>query len=255
MTGVVALALDSWRLAWQSELSRRASFFAQLVLMVLNDLVWIVFWLLVFSHRESIRGWERDEVLVLYAIIATAYGLGLGLFYGPRRLGDRIRRRDLDPYLVQPRPVVLRVLFEKIHPPMLGDLAFGPLLFALAGPASIGAWLRFALVAVLAGSIVVAFVVAWESIAFWVEAGGEVATVAFTAMTVLSTYPAAIYAGMVKLVVFTVIPAAFIGSIPAELVLEPSWTLLGALAGAACVAWAVALTTFHAGLRRYMRSG
>ncbi len=254
MTGAIVVALESWRLAWLSELSRRASFWIQLVLMVVNDLVWIVFWLLVFSHRDSIRGWERDEVLVLYAIIATAFGLGVGLFYGTRRLGDRIRRRELDPYLVQPRPVVLRVLFEKIHPPMLGDVAFGPVLFALAGPATIAAWGRFVLVAVLAAAIVVAFVLAWESLSFWLESGREVAGVAFTSMIVLATYPAAIYSGVVKLVVFTALPAAFIGSIPAEVVLDPSWTLLGALAGAAAAAWAIALATFHAGLRRYLRS-
>jgi ABC-2 type transport system permease protein len=250
----VRVALTCWHLAWMSQLGRRLSFLLQMLFMVLNDSIWVVFWLLVFSHKSSIRGWERDEVLVLFSIITFSYGIGIGLFYGVRRLGRRIRDRDLDPWLAQPRPVLVRILFGKVHPPLLGDLAFGPILFVIAGAASFEAWPRYVAVALLAASIVVAFNVAWESAAFWSETGNEVAGVAFTAITVLSTYPAAIYTGVVKLVVFTVVPAAFIGSIPAEVVLDPSPRLVAGLVTAAVVSWIVALGVFHLGLRRYLRA-
>lgn len=253
MSGTFAVALAIWHLAWLSQVGRRLSFAIQMLFMCINDAVWVVFWLLVFSHRESIRGWERDEVLVLFAIVTTTYGIAIGLFYGVRRLGERVRHRDIDPWLVQPRPVVVRVLFSRIHPPLLGDLAFGPLLFAIAGPAGAGEWARYAGVCLLASAIVVAFVLTWESAAFWSETGSEVAGVAFTAITVLATYPAAIYSGVVKLVVFTVVPAAFIGSVPAEVVLDPSPRLVISLVAAAACSWIIALVVFHAGLRRYMR--
>ncbi len=254
MIGALQVAFTSWRLAWLSEISRRISFFVQMLFMCINDAVWVVFWLLVFSHRESIRGWERDEVLVLFSIVTATYGVGLGMFYGVRRLGDRIRARDLDPYLAQPRPVVLRVLFSRIHPPVLGDLVFGPVLFTIAtGGDDLGQWLRYGAVVLLAASVVVAFILTWECVAFWSESGGEIAGVAFTAITVLSTYPAAIYAGFVKVIVFTVVPAVFIGSVPAELVLDPSARLLAMLCGAALACWVVALAVFHLGLRRHLR--
>lgn len=252
MMGTARVALTSWRLAWLSEISRRLSFVIQLLFMCLNDATWVVFWLLVFSHRSDIRGWDREEVLVLFAIVTLSYGMALGMFYGVRRLGETIRKRDLDPLLVQPRPVVIRVLFSRINPPLLGDMAFGPVLFALTGPAGIGEWARYLCVSAVAASIVVAFLLAWESAAFWSETGGEVSGVAFTAITVLSTYPAAIYSGLVKLVVFTVIPAAFIGSVPAEVVIEPTLDQTLMLVAAALVAWVTALVVFHAGLRRYM---
>lgn len=253
--GTVAVALTSWRLAWLSELGRRFSFFIQLLFMCINDGIWVVFWLLVFSHRDSIRGWDQQAVLVLFAIVTCTYGVGIGLFYGVRRLGERIHGRDLDPLLVQPGPVVVRILFARIHPPLLGDLAFGPVLFALAtaGGAPASMWARYAAVVLLASVVVVAFNVAWESLAFWSEAGSEVAGVAFTAITVLGTYPAAIYSGIVKVIVFTVVPAAFIGTIPAQVVLDPSPALVLALLAAAVVSATVALLIFQAGLRRYMR--
>ncbi len=255
MIGTMQVALTSWRLAWLSEISRRISFLVQMLFMCINDAVWVVFWLLVFSHRESIRGWERDEVLVLFAIVTSTYGVGIGLFYGVRRLGDRIRDRDLDPYLAQPRPVLVRVLFSRIHPPLLGDFAFGPILFAIAtGGDDPMQWLRYVMVVMFAAAIVVAFILTWESVAFWAENGSEIAGVAFTAITVLSTYPSAIYAGVVKVIVFTVVPAVFIGSVPAEIVLEPTWRQLALLCGAAAGAWIVALGVFHKGLRRHLRA-
>ena len=254
MIGAAQTSLASWRLAWLSEIGKRTSFVIQMLFMCLNDLTWIVFWLLVFSHRESIRGWERSEVLVLFAIITCTYGIGIGLFYGIRRLGHKIRHGDLDPYLAQPTPVVLRVLFSKIHPPLLGDLAFGPILFAIAGPGGWDEWARYFAVCLLAAGILVAFILAWESAAFWSETGNEIAGVAFTAVTVLSTYPAAIYGGLVKLIVFTVVPAAFIGSVPAEVVLHPSIELVLSLVAAVLVAWVCALAVFHLGLRRYLRA-
>ena len=250
----IGVALTCWQLAWMSQLGRRLSFLLQMLFMVLNDSIWVVFWLLVFSHKESIRGWERDEVLVLFSIITFTYGIGIGLFYGVRRLGRRIQDRDLDPWLAQPRPVLVRVLFGKVHPPLLGDLAFGPILFVIAGASSFETWPRYVAVALLAASIVVAFNVAWESAAFWSETGNEVAGVAFTAITVLSTYPAAIYTGVVKLVVFTVVPAAFIGSVPAEVVLDPSPRLVAGLVAAAITSWVVALGVWHLGMRRYLRA-
>lgn len=253
MSGNVSVALASWRLAWLSEVGRRASFLIQMLFMCINDAIWVVFWLLVFSHRDDIRGWDQAEVLVLFSIVTASYGIALGMFYGVRRLGHRIRAGDIDPYLAQPRPVVLRVLFGKVHPPMLGDLAFGPVLFWLAGGAGIAGWAWYVIVSLLAASIVVAYILAWESLQFWTASGSEVAGVAFTAVTVLSTYPAAIYSGYLKLVVFTVVPAAFIGSVPAQVVLDPSVGLVAGLAGAAVAFWLAALGVFHAGLRHYMR--
>ena len=162
-----------------------------MLFMVINDLTWVVFWVIVFSHRESIRGWERADVFVLFAVITAVYGVGLGLFHGVRRLGERIRRGELDPFLAQPRPVLVRVLFGRIHPPLLGDLAFGPMIFLCSGLAGDPvAWLRYvARRARCFAAILLAFILVIESTAFWMAAGSEFADVAFTAITVLAIVP------------------------------------------------------------------
>ena len=54
-----------------------------------------------------------------------------------------------------------------------------------------------------------------------------------------------------QLVLFTVIPAAFVGPVPAELVHDFSWRTLAELLAAALVLVALAPTGFGRGLRRF----
>lgn len=57
--------------------------------------------------------------------------------------------------------------------------------------------------------------------------------------------------GSAKLVLFTVIPAAFVGAVPAELVRVFRWHTLVELLAAALVLMALAPAVFARGLRRY----
>ena len=66
-----------------------------------------------------------------------------------------------------------------------------------------------------------------------------------------SIYPRPLFAGFLKIVLFTLIPAGFIGYLPVELLRDFEWTgLLSAVLGAVGYA-ALALAVFAVGLRRY----
>ncbi len=243
-----------WRTAWLAAIERRASFMLQVAMMILNDTVWVVFWLLVFSHRRSIRGWDVHEVLVLMAVMVGAFGLGLGACHGTRRLGREIRSGGVDSLLAQPQPVLLRIMSARIHPPFLGDALFAPVLFILSGLASLQTWGWFLLAVLCGAAMLVGYVVLLESLSFWTRAGDEISTAGFGAMTVLGMYPADVYAPGVKILAFTLLPAAFVSTVPSHMILEGSWTLLGVLALAAVIVWVLAVTAFNAGLRRHMHA-
>ena len=70
-------------------------------------------------------------------------------------------------------------------------------------------------------------------------------------MILLGSYPVDVFAGMAKVVLYSVVPAAFVSSVPAKLI--DSFDI-GALAWLAIVASVFAIAgwmTFTAGLRRY----
>ena len=54
--------------------------------MMINDFVWVVFWVLFFDRVGTLGGWDRDSILLLQAVLTTAGGLSLGLFANARRI-------------------------------------------------------------------------------------------------------------------------------------------------------------------------
>ncbi len=60
---------------------------AQMAVMAINDLAWVVFWVLFFDRVGTLGGWDRDSILLLQAVLTTAGGLSLGLFSNARRIG------------------------------------------------------------------------------------------------------------------------------------------------------------------------
>ena len=71
------------------------------------------------------------------------------------------------------------------------------------------------------------------------------------ALTTFSTYPMNIFTGVVRLLLFTVVPAGFVSFVPLQLLQQFSWPLLGGMVGFTVLFVAVAVGMFQLGLKRY----
>jgi ABC-2 type transport system permease protein len=71
------------------------------------------------------------------------------------------------------------------------------------------------------------------------------------ALITFSLYPAEIFPGLVRVLLYTLIPAAFIGTVPVKLLKEFSWGNLALLAAFAAGLALLAQVVFRLGLRRY----
>jgi ABC-2 type transport system permease protein len=157
--------------------------------------------------------------------------------------------------LAQPRPVLARMLLRRIDAPLLGDLVFGPLLFALSGHASLETWPTFIAVTCASALLMLGFCVATQAWVFFLRGRSEGTDLAFNAIMVFSMYPATMFSGALQVLLYTVVPAAFIGTVPVHLVLDPGWNELLAMVAIVVAIWSVALATWRLGLRRYLRDG
>lgn len=234
--------------------SNRRSFWFQVSVMILNDLVWVMFWVLFFRKVGEVRGWRTDEVLLLFSILATVAGISMGLLANARKLGQLVADGELDAVLTLPVDPLAYLLVRRSDTALLGDLLFGPALFVLAANPTPERTTLY-LVGVLAGSAVfVSFVVALGSLTLVFGGRGEQADLGFQALLILASYPLDVFGGLTKLLMFTIVPAAFITGVPVHLVEQFRWETLASVVLAAAVSVAIALTAFRAGLRRY-RSG
>ena len=235
----------------KATLALRGAFVVQVVFMALNNFTFFVFWWALMRHVPSIRGWRLGDIALLYGIVAVAFGLAVSLAGGVRHLGRFIEEGDLDTLLTQPRSVLVYALGLRSQPSGVGDVLSGVMFIVWSGEVS---WstLPLLVAAIVAGSLIfVACGIVFFSLAFWL---GKVETVSrqlWELLITFSLYPEPLFGGALRLALFTLLPAGFVGYIPTRVVQTPSVQDLVLLVGGAIAYLGLAVMVFERGLRRY----
>jgi ABC-2 type transport system permease protein len=235
----------------QSALEYRLSFASQVFAMLLNDLMWLIFWLAYFDTFPLVAGWGRNEVVMLWVVVAAGFGLGTTLCGNVFRLAGMITRGELDVFLSLPKPVLPHALISRMSLTAPGDIAFGVITFGVIVQPSAMQWLLFCVFTVTTALILVAFGVITQSLSFWLGNAEGLAQQMTNALISFSTYPTVIFSSTVKLALFTIIPAGFIAYVPVQLLREFAWPLFGGLLAFTIGMIALAVVVFRYGLRRY----
>ena len=240
-----------WKINLASAMEYRVAFISQSIGMILNDGVYFLVWIIFFDRFKDIRGWQLTDMFMVFGVSAGAFGLAGMLFGNAFNLGDIIVNGRLDYYLSLPRPTLLHVLASRAVPSGFGDFLYGFISYFASGQFSPGGLGRFILALLLATVVFVSFLVIVQSLAFWLGTGGAVTDIAINAMVTFALYPITLFNNSAKLILFIVIPAAFMGAVPAGFVHSFSWSSLGLMSVASVGFLAMALLLFHLGLRRY----
>lgn len=238
------------RNAFAEVVAKPAALAAQMLVMMVNDFAWVVFWVLFFDRVGTLGGWDRDSILLLQAVLTAAGGLSLGLVSNARRIGAMAVEGDLDAVLALPVAPLPFVLLRRIEPVNLGDLLFGIGLFAIAGQPTLGRTAVFVAVVLASATLLTGFLVLTGALAFF-SGRSESGELGFHSMLLLGAYPVDLFAGAVRVLLFTVVPAAFVAAVPARLIDDFDLGSALALGGAATAFAAAAVVTFTLGLRRY----
>jgi ABC-2 type transport system permease protein len=246
---VFLLAL--WKANLLSAMEYRAAFITQFVGMMLNNAVYFMFWVIFFDRFKQVRGWGLQDMMILFGVVATAFGVSVYLFGNVLNLAEVVANGRLDYYLSLPRPVLLHVLASRSLPSGLGDATYGLLSFAFAGQFTLEALARFVLGTILAMTVFLSFLILVQSLGFWMGNATLLANQALNAMITFSIYPITLFDGTAKFLLFTILPAAFVGAIPAEFVRAFSLQTLAQLTAAALAFLLLSVLTFQRGLRRY----
>lgn len=218
--------------------------------MFVNDVVWVVFWAMFFDEVGHVGDWDVDRMLLLLSVITAAAGIALGLLANARQVGRMALDGELDHVLSLPVPTLPYLLVRRAEAVNVGDLGFGIVLFAVAGDPTPTRVVAYVLVVLCAAVLMASFMVLTGSLAFFLG-GSEGGELGAQAILLLGSYPSDVFAGVAKVVLYSLVPAVFVSAIPARLVEEPTaaegLALVTAATAFALLAWA----TFSRGLRRY----
>jgi ABC-2 type transport system permease protein len=235
----------------RASLALRGAFVMQVAFMALNNLTFFVFWWVLMQRTPSLRGWRLADIQVLFGVVAAGYGLTVTFAGGVRYLGQAIEDGALDTLLTQPKPVLLHGLGLRLQPSGFGDALSGLLFIAWSGHLS---WRTAPAVglAIAASAVVCAACgIVFFSLAFWIGRVETVARQLWELLLTFSLYPEPLFGGPLRLALFTVLPAGFVGYLPARVIREPSIQNMSILAMGALVYLVAAMRLFNAGLRRY----
>ena len=250
--------MKALRLTWRylrhnlmSAMAYRGAFILQTFGMLLNDLMLLVFWTLLFQRFPLLNGWDLSGVMTIYAVSAAGFGLTVVVCGNVTRVAGIIASGDLDYYLALPADPLLHLLSSRMDMPGWGDILFGVVLYVVVVP---GGWQTLPLFVLLVVLIAVIFCgvgVLAGSLAFWLGQAQDLALQWFNATLSFSLYPVDFFPGLVRVFLYTLLPSAFIGSVPARLLLDFGWQQLALMAAFSAGLALLARWIFYLGLRRY----
>lgn len=235
------------------EMVNRTSFLMNVIFMMLNNATFIIQWMILFQLKENIGGYQMSDVLALWALSASTFGFSHVFLCGAFRIPHLILHGKLDAFLVQPKSVLLSICRSQINTSAIGDLLYGYLIIFLFH-FDIRKILLYTFFTITGGIILAAFAVIAGSLSFFIVRGDILADNLIGGAINFSTYPEGIFKGVVRVLLYTLIPVGIVSYLPVLAIREGFvWIPLISLSVAVVLSF-IAFGVFGLGLKRYSSS-
>ncbi len=235
------------------ELLNKATFFSNIFFMVLNNSAMIVQWIILFSIKDNMGGYNFKQVLLLWGLAAGTYGVAHFFFERSFSLSEQIISGRLDTYIVQPKNILLSAIASDISVPALGDIIFSFIVYFIYG-FSIKTFPIYILLCITGGLMMSSISIILNSLSFWFNNSDMIADVGNSLVVNFATYPDGIFSGLTKWLLFTIIPVGFINYIPLKVLINFKLYLLMINIVVCITLIFLAYFIFYKGLRKYSSS-
>jgi ABC-2 type transport system permease protein len=250
----------------RSQLAYRASFALDVAAQLIGQSIELVAILVVFTQVTSLGGFDRGEVVLMYALAATAFGIADLTVGQVEELPNLIRTGELDVLLLRPLGTLAQILSADVALKRVGRVVAGlaVLIYALATSGIEWTPLRVlvAMTTPLTGAVIFAAVwVAANTVSFWVVDGREVANSVTYGSNFATSYPITVYGPWLRRILCFAVPGAFVAYFPALALLgrpDPLGfpvALQYAAPLVALIAVGGAALVWRTGVRRYQGTG
>ncbi len=248
----------------RSQLAYPGSFALDVVAQLVGQSMELLAILAIFTHVTSLGGFSAGEVVLIYGLAATAFGLADLAVGQVEALPEYIRTGEFDVMLLRPLGTLPQLLSADVQLRRLGRVAAGVavLSWALQDVHWTPLRVAVAVVAPVAGAVVLSAIwVAANCVSFWLVDGREVANSVTYGSDFATSYPITVYGPWLRRIMCFVVPGAFVAYFPAlallgrpdPLGLPDALRYCSPLV--ALVAVGVAALIWRTGVRRYQGTG
>ena len=251
----------------RSQLMYRTSFVTGIVTQAVFTFTDCVVILVLFGRVPLIGGWDRGQVLVLYACSVLSFGLADAVTSPVEQTALYVRDGTFDRLLVRPASVLGQILGDEFRLRDLGRIVQATIVLAVTlatGEAVLPSVPRaaFLVPTVLGGAATFAalFVIV-STLSFWFPGAREVGNAFTYGGQTVAQYPTNIFQPWFRRLVLFVVPVGVVSYVPGIFVLDapnplgvPQWLqLLSPLVFVPV--FAVAALVWRVGLHRYESTG
>ena len=249
----VKVIILSIKYAVIKEMLNKTTFITSVIFMMLNNAIFILQWIILFSLKTDIGGYSFKQILLLWGFSASTYGFSHFFLKKAYNLSNSISTGKLDAYLVQPKNVLLSIITSEVETSALGDMIYGYIMLFIYGFSILNFGL-FTFFSILGGLIMTSIAIILGSLSFWIKKSDIISDIGISLLVNFSTYPDGIFKGIIKLILYTIIPIGIIVYIPVHILNDFNIILFTIIILVTILFIIVSFIIFYKGLKKYSSS-
>ncbi|MBV6459090.1 MAG: hypothetical protein HONBIEJF_02230 [Fimbriimonadaceae bacterium] len=249
-----------YRTFFTSSLARELEFRANFLAKILQNMLWIGFFLLIilviYRNTDSIAGWSRGDTFILAATCFLMNAIVQAFFMSLMEIPEQVRRGTLDFVITKPVDTQFWVSLRRFNFDQVGTLLAGVVMIGIGvwqsslSPSAMQ-WIAYLLLTISATTLFYAFNLALMTLGIWLVRVDNLWVLGETIMQV-ARYPVDIFSAGLQRVFTYIVPLAFLATIPArQLTQAVDWQMVAIGAVYAAAAFVFARFFWRFALKHY----
>jgi ABC-2 type transport system permease protein len=240
-----------FKLNLMASLEYRTVFITQVLGMALNNSVFIVFWSVLFMNTGPIGDYNFIDIMFIWAISSSGFGLAHIVFGNTPYIGDQIQRGELDVFLLQPKNPLFSMMASRTSISAWGDFLYGYTILIIFFGFSFVKIILFSFLVISSGIIFNTVNSITESLTFFIGSSKSISQIAREFIISFSVYPESIFGDKIRWLFYTLIPAGFISFIPKIIFMNSNYEMIILLVIVDMIFIILNNLIFNMGLKRY----
>lgn len=245
----------------KSILEYKADFLVGMMGYLIQEATGLFFILLVIAKVPSLNGWSFKQIVFIYGLAQIPRAIDHLLFDNLWLLNNKVRRGEMDRYLLRPINPLFQFLSERFSHEAFGELFAGIIIIIYAINVNMIDMsivnILLLLYIIFCGVIIYfSLKLLTASTSFWIINSFQVTDVVYS-FSEFSKYPLAIFPKWLKIILTWIIPFGVVSAIPSRYIFHDqtiSFTL-GIITFISVLFFTLAYTTWHYGLKSYQSAG
>lgn len=235
-------------------ISNKKSFVIQSLFMFLNNFIWLAFWFILFYNSEggNINGVTINDIIYLWSAPTLSFGLCYFLFGGVEDISYKVANKEIDNELTKPKHSLISLITSSAKLSAVGDIMYGLVLGIFAVNFNPIKYIWLIVISFIGTIGLLGINIFIQSLSFWLgDISKSARTYTMNLLITLTIYPEGMFKGIIKILMYTLIPAMYLAHIPIAIVRNFDLKLLLLEIIAVTTLMILGVMLYNKGLKKY----